>query len=526
MLRRQFAGLIVATMIVLTLFCASSPGITGPREKAKTQPPAGENAKEQAKAVPQPPTSVTEKLGAQITKMLDEFDLKPQPPASIPDNPPPHEGAMISLTYVVEPPDHLIVEVLEALPGRPISGERLVKPDGNVDLGFYGEVYVRGLTLKQVKVAIIKQVRKYVADDNLGLGGPPDEAQVEWPQAPQLPGGGKNPFDTDDKPGVERPPTPQLPAGVKNPFDTDDQPGEDVKPRSSSSRIPLNQYTRGTRSAARQGKGIRVPQAANRSRLVRASTREQVGASPAHKPNKFPVGIQANAAVTVKRDGQSVSSVAQPQPTPKPHEGPEPIEIAADDGNWKVVPPAQSDRVFVDFAEYNSKNYYVLGDVHVPGRLPCTGNETVLDALQFAGGLMPTAEPKDIRLVRPGRGGKPARVYKIDLAAIQEKGDATANYQVFPGDRLIVGRNEVVKKTVAMDRLNAPIQTASTSIHNLANMLRAVQLADQANSGQILKDLVDFWAKEVSRKDDLNFDEQTLRDALLEKLKPASTPRK
>ena len=30
----------------------------------------------------------------------------------------------------------------------------------------------------------------------------------------------------------------------------------------------------------------------------------------------------------------------------------------------------------------------------------------------------------------------------------------TTNYQIFPGDRLIVGRNEVVKKTVEIDRLD------------------------------------------------------------------------
>ena len=77
--------------------------------------------------------------------------------------------------------------------------------------------------------------------------------------------------------------------------------------------------------------------------------------------------------------------------------------------------------------------------------------------------MLPTAEPKDIHLVRPGRGGKPARVYKVDLAAIQEKGDVTTNYQLFPGDRLIVGRNEVVKKTVEIDRLKAPIQTITDS---------------------------------------------------------------
>ncbi len=82
---------------------------------------------------------------------------------------------------------------------------------------------------------------------------------------------------------------------------------------------------------------------------------------------------------------------------------------------------------------YNSKNYYVLGDVLVPGRLPHTGNETVLDVLQYAGGLLPTAEPKDIRLVRPGRNGKPSRVFKVDLEAIQDRGDVRSNYQILPG---------------------------------------------------------------------------------------------
>jgi polysaccharide biosynthesis/export protein len=173
---------------------------------------------------------------------------------------------------------------------------------------------------------------------------------------------------------------------------------------------------------------------------------------------------------------------------------------------------------------YNSKTYYVLGDVVITGKLPWTGNETVLDALQHAGGLIPTAEPKDIRLVRPGRGGKPAKIYKIDLATIQDRGDVMSNYQIFPNDRLIVGRNEVVQKTVAMDRLAAPLSTATTSIHNIANMLRAVQLVDQANSGKILKELVDFWAKETARTGELKFDEQTLRDAL-QKLNPPSTPK-
>ena len=71
--------------------------------------------------------------------------------------------------YVVEPPDLLLVEVLEATPGRPISGERLVRPDGKISLGFYGDVYVAGLTLPEVKEKIILHLRKHISDVNLGL---------------------------------------------------------------------------------------------------------------------------------------------------------------------------------------------------------------------------------------------------------------------------------------------------------------------------------------------------------------------
>src|SRR4051812_36969929 len=66
--------------------------------------------------------------------------------------------------YVVEPPDLLIVEVLEALPGRPLSGERLVRPDGKISLGFYGEVFVAGLTTTEIKEKIVLHLRQFLTD--------------------------------------------------------------------------------------------------------------------------------------------------------------------------------------------------------------------------------------------------------------------------------------------------------------------------------------------------------------------------
>src|SRR5271157_1081790 len=119
-----------------------------------------------------------------------------------------------------------------------------------------------------------------------------------------------------------------------------------------------------------------------------------------------------------------------------------------------------------------------------------------MDVLNFAGGLLPTAEPKDIRLVRPSRGGKPARVCKVDLEAIRDRGDVTSNYQIFPGDRLIVGRNDVVKKTIEVDRLAAGMQTIVNSILQESFMLRSLQTTSPENHEAILKDLVDFWIQE------------------------------
>jgi len=225
--------------------------------------------------------------------------------------------------YVVEAPDLVLVEVLEALPGRPISGERLVRPDGKITLGFYGEVFVAGLTIPEIKEKIVLHLRKYLTDEVLGL----------WDEDPET------------------------------------------------------------------GKSLEVD-------------------------------------------------------------------------------PRDSDRVFVDVTAYNSKNYYVLGDVGAPGKLPITGNETVLDALQYAGGLLPTAAPQNIRLVRPApQGACCEQVLPVNIAAITSGGDPATNYQLMPGDRLVVYRDPIVRTTIFIDRLAAPFQTVLNSILQTSFTIRAVDFA-------------------------------------------------
>jgi polysaccharide biosynthesis/export protein len=223
--------------------------------------------------------------------------------------------------YVVEAPDLILVEVLEAYPGRPITGERLVRPDGKISLQWYGDLYVAGLTVDQIKEKIVIHLRQYLTDLALGL----------------------------------------------------------------------TRYNEKT-------------------------------------------------------------------------------------GQYEDVEPAKSNRVFVDVAAYNSKVYYVQGDVGSPGRLPITGNETVLDAITFAGGLLPTAATQNIRLVRPAPPGACCeQVLPVNISAIINVGDSTTNYQIMPGDRLVVYRDPIVRTTIFVDRLASPFSTVLNSILQYSFTARSVR---------------------------------------------------
>jgi polysaccharide export outer membrane protein len=84
-----------------------------------------------------------------------------------------------------------------------------------------------------------------------------------------------------------------------------------------------------------------------------------------------------------------------------------------------------------------SKRYYVLGTVGTQGSFPITGNETVLDGILQAG-LRSNSLPEKAYLVRPHPSGGPDQILKIDWFGIKVRGDTTTNYQLFPGDRIIV----------------------------------------------------------------------------------------
>ncbi len=57
-------------------------------------------------------------------------------------------------------------------------------------------------------------------------------------------------------------------------------------------------------------------------------------------------------------------------------------------------------------------------------------------------------------------------------------------------------------------------------------MLRALQMVSIDHRDELLKEYIEFWAKELSRATGVKFDEQTLRDAFIRRMKltPAPVP--
>jgi polysaccharide export outer membrane protein len=366
---------------------AQPPSRTPPRESVQLRPRERETPRRRLRAEPsdavdelRPPVrparpDVPERAEGARRSTGEERTLpspetvKPTPLTPIPDDPPPHEGAYFDLPTVIEPPDLLIVEVLEALPGRPISGERLVRPDGTVDLGFYGPVHVRGLTVPQAKEKIVLALARHLNADALGLS--------------------------------------------------------------------------------------RYDEGANRQ---------------------------------------------------------------------AVVEPKDSNRVFVDVTAYNHAKYYVIGDVASPGILACTGRDTVLSALNYAGGLLPSADRRTIRLFRPARAGKPTKEYKVALDAI-EGGNAAENYQLFPGDRLIVSRDQKVGDTIARDRVSSELHTVSNTIRHVLAVQSELEKATPNMKPDQRVELLGRMIREQRRASSGEVGAQRGDDLLLELLGPLARPK-
>jgi len=121
-----------------------------------------------------------------------------------------------------------------------------------------------------------------------------------------------------------------------------------------------------------------------------------------------------------------------------------------------------SPQITVDVLSYNSKRYYVIYDGGGYGMqvftLPVTGNETVLDAIGRVGGLAPVSSTKKIVLARPSPANMGCnQILPVDWLAVLHGSTAT-NYQIFPGDRVFVYADCLIKTDNYLAKVLSPIE--------------------------------------------------------------------
>jgi polysaccharide biosynthesis/export protein len=118
--------------------------------------------------------------------------------------------------------------------------------------------------------------------------------------------------------------------------------------------------------------------------------------------------------------------------------------------------------VSVDVVAYNSKVYYIVMDGGGYGeqivRLPCTGNETVLDAVAKIDGL-PQVSSKRMWIARPcPEDVRKSKIISVNWQAITADGVATTNYQIMPGDRIYIQADSLIAADNFLAKLFAPVE--------------------------------------------------------------------
>ena len=97
--------------------------------------------------------------------------------------------------------------------------------------------------------------------------------------------------------------------------------------------------------------------------------------------------------------------------------------------------------VTVEVKSNNSKVYYIVtnnsGREEVI-RMPCSGRETILDAVAAVPGLAATMDRHTIRVARKSPGGAPYQMLSVDWNAIIHRADTRTNYVLMPEDRVYI----------------------------------------------------------------------------------------
>ena len=172
---------------------SSAPGTPTPAVAMAPVPRAGRTPfdSDSADEAPADPSKPGVAATREAYSMGDEADLIPAPEAELPLPADYFDITKLASTKgdgtdppVLKPGQYLQVEVLEALPGRPITGTRVIRPDGTISLGFYGDLAVAGMNRNQIKVKLLERLVRTVGNRSLGLEmHDPEGKQVLVPAA-------------------------------------------------------------------------------------------------------------------------------------------------------------------------------------------------------------------------------------------------------------------------------------------------------------------------------------------------------
>src|SRR5439155_19567809 len=89
---------------------------------------------------------------------------------------------------------------------------------------------------------------------------------------------------------------------------------------------------------------------------------------------------------------------------------------------------------------------------------PCTGSETVLDALARINGLPAVASKRHIWVARRSPHGGPEQILPVDWINTTQGGVAATNYQVLPGDRVYVMSEGIFRTNNFLAKWLEPIE--------------------------------------------------------------------
>ena len=112
--------------------------------------------------------------------------------------------------------------------------------------------------------------------------------------------------------------------------------------------------------------------------------------------------------------------------------------------------------VAVEVTEFQSKKYYVFGQVDRPGVKPYTGRDTVIKVLAEAA-LNDDSWPQKVVLIRPSDDPNVKQKVTIDLKQMYKEGKANQNFLLEEGDLVYIPPSPLAEFRIQFTKLLTPI---------------------------------------------------------------------